>query len=350
MYYLLTLLCFLLASCSSENDSPTPPQSTLTTALYVINQGSFYDGIDGSISAVDTVNRTVVNNAFLTQNGISIGNSPQAGVKWNNTLYIPAFESNLVWILNADDLNVKNTITTESPNAVEVTDEYIFVTNNDGYLSVYDTNDLTLVKKLSVGPNPLNMTISGNELFISISDGYNYPTYANGFRLARVSLTALTLNGDIPVGMNPGQLQTTPDGNLIVVCRGDYESTPSTVVKVDPNTNTNTYICDGSYITVQGNKLFVIHAQTNWATYETINTYNLYDTQTGELLRENFIDEPLPAMPITIQCAPNGDIFITSQLSLLDYTSPGLLFHYNSEGQFIAKYSVGTSPCGILFK
>ena len=350
MYYLLTLLCFLLASCSSENDSPTPPQSTLTTALYVINQGSFYDGIDGSISAVDIVNKTVANNAFLTQNGISIGNSPQAGVKWNNTLYIPAFESNLVWILNADDLNVKNTITTESPNAVEVTDEYIFVTNNDGYLSVYDTNDLTLVKKLSVGPNPENMTISGNELFISISDGYNYPTYANGYRLARVSLTDLTLNGYISVGMNPGQLLTTTDGNLVVVCRGDYGMTPSQVLKVNPNTNTNTYICDGSFITMQGNKLYVINATTDWDTYETINTYNLYDTDTCELLRENFIDAPQPAMPIAIQCAPNGDIFITSQLSLYDYTSPGLLYHYDSEGRFKAKYSVGTSPCGILFK
>ena len=349
MYYLLTLLCFLLASCSSENDSPTPPQSTLTTALYVINQGSFYDGIDGSISAVDIVNKTVANNAFLTQNGISIGNSPQAGVKWNNTLYIPAFESNLVWILNADDLNVKNTITTEAPNAVEVTDEYIFVTNNDGYLSVYDTNDLTLVKKLSVGPNPVNMTISGNELFISISDGYNYPTYANGFRLARVSLTDLTLNGYISVGMNPGQLLTTTDGNLVVVCRGDYGMTPSQVLKVNPNTNTNTYICDGSFITMQGNKLYVINATTDWDTYETINTYKLYDTDTCELLREKFIDAPQPAMPIAIQCAPNGDIFITSQLSLYDYTSPGLLYHYDSEGQFIAKYSVGTSPCGILF-
>ena len=349
MHYLLTLLCLLFVACSSENDSPTPPQSPMRASLYVINQGSFYDGIDGSISAVDTVSKSVSNDAFYTQNGISLGNSPQVGCKWKNTFYIPVYESNIVWILNADNLQIQNSITTTNPNDVEVTEDYIFVTNNDGYLSVYNTADLTLVEKLSVGPNPCHMTISGGELFISISDGYNYPTYANGYRLARVSLTTLTLDGYIKVGMNPGQLLATTDGNLVVVCRGDYETTPSRVLKVDPNTNTTAYICDGSYFTIHGQKLLVINSVTDWNTYETTTTYNLYDTHTGELLRENFIDAPLPAMPIAIQCAPNGDIFITSQLSLYDYTSPGLLYHYNSDGSFIAKYGVGTSPCGVLF-
>lgn len=320
------------------------------SSIYVINQGSYYDGIDGSISTVDIKTGKVVKDAFKSNNGISIGGSPQPADEWGNFIYVPAFESNRVWILNAKDLKVKSYLATNYPNCVEVTKDYIFITNNDGYLSIYNTDDLTLLKKLSIGPNPCHMTISGGELFISISDGYNYPTYANGYRLARVSLTDLTLNGYISVGMNPGQLLTTTDGNLVVVCRGDYGMTPSQVLKVNPNTNTNTYICDGSYITVQGNKLYVINATTDWDTYETINTYKLYDTDTCELLRENFIDAPQPAMPIAIQCAPNGDIFITSQLSLYDYTSPGLLFHYNSEGQFVAKYSVGTSPCGILFK
>jgi hypothetical protein len=193
------------------------------------------------------------------------------------------------------------------------------------------------------------MTISGQELFISISDGYNYPTYANGFRLARLSLADLTLGNDIAVGMNPGQLLTAADGTLILVCRGDYAETVSKVYKVDPHTGTSTYLCDGSFITLQGEKLLVINAVTDWTTYETINTYSAYDVRTGALLTDDLLKDPLPAMPLAIQCAPGGDIYVTSQLSLYDYTSPGLLYHYDAEGHFKAQYTVGTSPCGILF-
>ena len=348
--YLLPLISLLFVACSSSDETPAPPPAPASSSFYVINQGSYYDGIDGSISAVNAETGEVVSDAFMAKNGVSLGGSPQAGTTYGDMLYVPAQESNRVWALNATDLSVVGTITTNVPTAVSTTADYLFVTNNDGYLSVYHREDLTLAKHIAVGPNPCNMTIFGQELFISISDGYNYPTYANGYRLARLSLADLTLGNDIAVGMNPGQLLTATDGTLILVCRGDYGETPSKVYKVDPRTGTSTYLCDGSFITLQGQKLLVINAVTDWATYETINVYSAYDVLTGNLLTDNLLEAPLPAMPIAIQCAPGGDILVTSQLSLYDYTSPGLLFHYDAEGHFKAQYTVGTSPCGMFFK
>lgn len=350
MRYLLPLLCLFFVACSSSDDTQAPPPAPEATSLYVINQGSYYDGIDGSISAVNIETGEVVGDAFMAQNGVSIGGSPQAGCSYGNTLYVPAFESNRVWAMNSQNLQVEATITTNYPTAVEATSDYLFVTNNDGYLSVYNRADLSLVKQLEVGPNPCNMTISAGELFISISDGYNYPTYENGYRLARVSLTDLSLGEYISVGINPGQLLSAEDGSLIVVCRGDYGMTPSMVYKVDPQTGASTYLCDGSFIAMQGEKLLVVNSVTDWSTYETINTYDAYDVRTGNLLKANILQDPLPAMPIAIQCAPNGDILITSQLSLYDYTSPGILYHYDAEGNNKAQYSVGVSPCGVIGK
>lgn len=349
MRYLLPLLCLFFVACSSSDETPPPAPTPNSVSFYVVNQGSYYDGIDGSISSVNAETGEVVSDAFMAKNGVSLGGSPQAGCQWGDYIYIPAIESNRVWALDADDLSVVGTITTNVPTAVEATSDYLFVTNNDGYLSVYNRADLSLVKQIEVGPNPSNMTISEGELFISISDGYNYPTYANGFRLARLSLADLTLGNDIAVGMNPGLLLTATDGTLILVCRGDYAETVSKVYKIDPHTGTNTYLCDGSFITLQGEKLLVINAVTDWTTYETINTYSAYDVRTGALLTDNLLEDPLPAMPLAIQCTPGGDIYVTSQLSLYDYTSPGLLFHYDAEGHFKAQYTVGTSPCGILF-
>lgn len=350
MRYLLPLLCLFFVACSSSDDSPTPaaPQAS---SFYVINQGSFYDGIDGSISGVNVETGEVVSDAFMTQNGVSLGNSPQAGYTFGSTHYIPAFESNRVWALNSQNLQIEGTITTNSPNAVLATQDFLFVTNNDGTLSVYNRSDLSFEKKMEVGPNPCYMAVSGNELFISISDGYNYDgAYANGFRLARVSLASLALEEYIEVGMNPGQLLAAPDGTLVVVCRGDYYMTPSQVYKVNPQTNASTYICDASFITLQGSKLLAIHSVTDWTTYESVTTYRSYDLGTGQIISDSFISAPLPAAPTAIQCAPNGEILVMSQLSTFDYTSPGFVYRYDSQGNYIAEYTVGTAPCGILFK
>lgn len=350
MRYLLPLVCLFFAACSSSDETPPPAPTPNSVSFYVVNQGSYYDGIDGSISSVNAKTGEVVSDAFMAKNGVSLGGSPQAGCQWGDYIYIPAIESNRVWALDADDLSVVGTITTNVPTAVEATSDYLFVTNNNGCLSVYNRADLSLVKQIEVGPNPCSMTISDGELFISISDGYNYPTYENGYRLARLSLADLSLGESISVGMNPGQLLTAADGSLIVVCLGDYGMTPSMVYKVDPQAGTSTYLCDGSFIATQGEKLLVINAVTDWSTYETINTYDAYDVHTGNLLKSNILQDPLPAMPIAIQCAPNGDILITSQLSLYDYTSPGILYHYDAEGNYKAQYSVGVSPCGVFVK
>ena len=349
MRYFLPLLCLLMVACSSSDDAATPTPDAATASFYVVNQGSYYDGIDGSISAVDTETGAVVSDAFMTQNGVSIGGSPQAGCSYDATFYVPAFESNRVWALSAENLQVQQAIVTNVPNAVQATQDYLFVTNNDGYLSVYNRSDLSLVKQLAVGPNPYNMARVGNEIFVSISDGYNYPTYENGYRLARVSVSDLSMGEPLSVGMNPGQLLATAGDELVVVCRGDYGMTPSMVYKVNPATGVSTYICDGSYIALQGETLLVINAVTDWTTYETVNTYEAYNVGTGDLLRTDILEAPLPAMPIAIQCLPNGDILVASQLSLYDYTSPGILYHYDADGNYKTQYAVGVSPCGVLY-
>ncbi len=349
MRYLLPLLCLLMAACSSSDDTPVPLPDAAPASFYVINQGSYYDGIDGSISAVDTETGAVVSDAFMAQNGVSIGGSPQAGCAYDGTFYVPAFESNRVWALNAQSLQVEGVVTTTLPTAVLALQDYLLVTNNDGHLSVYNRSDLSLVKQLEVGPNPCNMVHVGDMVYVSISDGYNYPTYENGYRLACFSVSDLTVVDYIEVGMNPGQLVATAEGELVVVCRGDYSMTPSRVCKVNPETGASTYICDGSYIALQGETLLVINAVTDWATYETVNTYEAYDVRTGDLLRTDILEAPLPAMPIAIQCLPCGDILVASQFSLYDYTSPGILYHYDADGKFKAQYSVGVAPCGVIY-
>ena len=76
MRYLLPLFCLLMVACSSSDESVTPVPDVPKSSFYVVNQGSFYDGIDGSISAVNTETGSVISDAFMAQNGVSIGGTP----------------------------------------------------------------------------------------------------------------------------------------------------------------------------------------------------------------------------------------------------------------------------------
>ena len=349
MRYFLPLLSLLFVACSTSDDHETPAPDVPKASFFVVNQGSYYDGIDGSISAVDTETGTVVGDAFMAKNGVSLGGTPQATVSYEGTLYVPAFESGLVWALNADNLSVTGTIPTATPQAVAATPQYLFVANNDGHLSVFNRENFELVEKIAVGPNPASLAIVGNEVFISISDGYNYPTYENGLRLARISTTDFSRGADIPVGLNPGQLLATDAGELVVVCNGNYADVSSKVYRVNPTTGESTYICDGSFIAVKGNNLLVVNSITDWSTYQTVTTYNLYDINTGALVCENYLKGDLPTSPINVQYDAAGDIYVCADPSAMEYNLPGFVYRYNADGTYHTTYQVGVHPYSIIF-
>lgn len=349
MRYFLPLICLLFVACSSSDETPNPSPSPISNAFYVINQGSYYDGIDGSMSAVNTETGTVVEDAFMAQNGVSIGGTPQTAANDAGTIYVPAFESGVVWALDAKNLSITGSVSTSSPQAVAATPDYLFVANNDGHLSVFNRENLELVEKIAVGPNPASLAIVGGELFVSISDGYNYPTYDNGLRLARISTTDFSRGADIPVGLNPGQLLATDAGELVVVCNGNYSDIPSMVYRVNPVTGESTYICDGSFIAVKGNNLLVINSITDWGTYQTVTTYNLYDVNTGALVCENYLKGALPTSPINVQYDANNDIYVCADPSAMEYNLPGFVYRYNADGTYCMTYQVGVHPYSIIF-
>ncbi|MBO5703356.1 MAG: hypothetical protein J6R91_02110 [Bacteroidaceae bacterium] len=354
MKKLLPLL-LLFVACSENDDVQEPsvdnPETPVATSIVVVNQGSYYDGIDGSLSLIDVVSGTVQNNVFAAANNqVSLGATPQAATQADGKIYVPVFESNVVWVMDAKTLKAEHMLMVNAPQSVSVEAGKIFVCGNDGYVNVYDVDTYESLKRIEVGPNPCNLVVVGDALYVSISDGYNYPTYENGFRLATINTKTLEKANDIDVEINPGQIAVSQQGDLYVVCRGDYATISSKVLKVDPKQGQYTYVCEGSYITVSNDKLLVINSVTDWTTYENITTYHAYNTETNELTDENLLkSEVLPAMPNAIQTDSNGDIFIPSNASAYDYTSPGYVYHYTSAGEYIATYSVGVAPCGVVF-
>ncbi|MBR1733803.1 MAG: hypothetical protein IJ729_08765 [Alloprevotella sp.] len=343
----------VLTSClKDEEPEPIIQDADLhpETGILLVNQGSMYSGIDGTLSLLDLTTGGLTNGIFRATNGQSLGDSPQNAIAYGSKVYVSVFGSNLVWVLDRRTLQIVKKVETNSPEWVAGANGYVYVANNDGYVSKIDTTALAITDRLAVGPNPACLLADATYLYVSISDGYNSDGgYANGKRVARIRLSDFTPADAIPVGLNPGRLvQGTDGGPIFVVCQGNWADIAPAVWKVSGNEAHE--FCPGSMAAANAGQLYVINSVTDWSTYTTTTDYKVYDTTTGEVKNDNFIGGTEPESPTFIAAKKGStDIYIGSRASGYDYTSPGYLYVFGNEGTLRKKYDVGIEPYSLVF-
>jgi len=86
-----------LASCSSDdNNEPDVPVTGQKSPVYVLNQGNFYNAIEGGLSVIDLEEKTISNNVFKSANNRSLGDTPQCGVAYGSKIYVGTSQSNTI--------------------------------------------------------------------------------------------------------------------------------------------------------------------------------------------------------------------------------------------------------------
>ncbi len=351
----ISVLVPLLFTACSEDEEPFgggvfEPQSK---TVYVINQGNIYGGVNGSIAAVDMETYDYTPDLFRSVNGQSIGDTPQGAVAYGSKIYVPVYGSDVLWVISRSSLKIVAQIQMNDPEFACATEGKVFVTNNDGYVSRIDTLSLEVDKKVSVGPNPAQITAYGGKVYASVSDGYNYDGgYLNGKRVAVLDAVTGEYVMEIAVGLNPGPIATDGAGNVYVVSRGNYSTVKSVVQRIDARTGAVTNLTEGTLIAVRENNLYVLGVDTDWTVQKTIVTSKVYDTTTGELLKENYLpSDHVPGSPNSIDIEPaTGRLFICVDKTAIDYDRAGSLFIYESDGSFVQKIETGIHPCGVVFR
>lgn len=357
--YLFPALCatlFAFAGCSDDDNVVPPPTIDPVEeahTAYVLNQGSMYSGIDGTLDVLVESDSTYLSNQFFAANGQSLGDSPQEGVVYGSHLYVAVYGSNLVWVLDRQTLSIKTMVQTNEPEGICAAEGAVFVSNNDGYVSRIDTTTFSVTDHVAVGPNPAQMVAVGKYVYVSISDGYNYNNqYANGFKVAKIDAESCEVTSQIAVGMNPGPLCADNQGNVYVVARGNYGDIAPAVWKIHTN-DAAFYFCEGSNVTCNGSTLYVLNNYTNWYANPVVSilTYAAYDVADGSCITDKLLEgQPQPEAPTFIRVNPrDGNVYMGSNASSNDYTSPGYLYRYDADGKFVAKYNAGVAPCSIIF-
>lgn len=357
---------FALVACSDDDNGPAGGGGAddglpfgVEARLYVVNQGNIYSGIAGEMDRLiisteaSGLPSAYYRDYFTSMNGQSLGDTPQGGIVYGSKIYVPVFGSNLVWVLDRRDLTIIDGIQTTAPEMLCADKGYVFVSNNNGYVSRIDTAALAIDKSLAVGPNPYGLTTLGGKLYVAISDGYNYDNnYKNGKRVAVVDLQSFTHTGDIPVGLNPGQVEKDGHGNLFVLCRGNYADVQPEVQKINPLTEEVTpAFASASFMAVGHSRLYALTVQSDYVNNTATVTASAIDTRTGRVEKSPlFTPEESPASPVSVQINPeSGDLYVCADRGPMDYEKSGLLYRYDADGKLLHRFETGIHPCGVIF-
>lgn len=348
------LLIFVgLIACDDDEETikTSTYETTTVDCAYVVNQGNYYSGVAGTLDRLDLEAGTVTSGVFYSANNQSLGDTPQQAIVYGSKIYVPVYASNLVWVLDAYSLEILAQVSSASPEAVCGEGAYVFISNNDGYVTRMDTLTFSATEQLAVGPNPCHMTAANSKVYVSISDGYNYTNgYADGKKVVAIDAESFTIAQTFSVGTNPGPIVADEEGNVYVVARGDYYLELPLVQKISTD-GTVTDFADGSLLAYHDDTLYVVDYTADYVSNTCEVSAAAYSTTSATLLSNWELDaDHLPLMPNAIDVNPvTGDLYICSDNSPYGYSENGYVFVYTAEGAYQTTYDVGIHPYGVVF-
>lgn len=362
----------LLTGCLSDNNNSEPIEITVTKGLVVVNNGSAYNGIDGSLSFVDLEKEVAQQNVYKTANGASLGGTPNDAIVYGQKLYVVGSDENTVFVLNPKTFKEITKISTTdilgaeggvNPRHLTAYDGKVYVSTYGNYVAEIDTLGFTMTRSFKVGSSPEGMAIGTSAdgkiatLYVANSDY----SYGNGsistINLSTGSITEFK-NEKI---RNPQQILAAGDV-LFVLDWGYYDyddggkQKEAGVYTVYNNEVTKT-IPDATGMAGAGYTI-ITYNNPYGSTETTYTMYNTrYGTQSAFRLSE---DSEYPIIsPAAIALDPNntGYLLIASRQKDPDtgypsYALPGYVNLYsiqNGVGKFQKSYSVGIEPHKIEF-
>lgn len=351
--YFLLVSVLVFVSCSND-DAEKSNQGSLQSTMkgtFVINQGNFYSHLVSSIDYIDEAKDSIYHEIFFKQNGIRPGNTLETGLVHGNDIYLVAYESNVLFVADKNDMKLKKIINMTSPRSMVADDKYVYISNFKGYVTRFDASSYTIVDSVKVGPNPEEMAIANGFLYVTNSDGMNYMGgYDNGKSVSKVRLSDFTLEKNIPVGVNPTLACADVEGNVFIIAMGDYTSeNPSVIQKIDPKDNV-TNIAEASMMCINGYTLYAAKINTtDWVNYNM--DYFKIDTRSGKRT-DNIFDSTVD-YPTCMGINPKSKhVYVASCKNVggtIDYNGAGYIYEYDTSGQFLHSYQTGVSPFRIFF-
>lgn len=358
----IAAICGMALTSCDDDDAPAsvPANRPVPPGMFVVNAGSYYNGIDGTLTYIGK-DGSIEQKAFYNTNGRSLGGTPNDIVIYGSKVYIVATDENTVEVIDKNMLtSVKQISTIElmgedkgtQPRHLTASGQYVYVSTYAGYVAAIDTTSLTAANVYQVGDYPEGMIVSNGYLYSADS------SYGNG---ENPSISAINLNTG-EVQKITDQLITNPqsfaeiDGEIYFLDSGLYTDDYSNqydagIRKLEKGTVEA--VADATLMAANPTAGLIYIINAPYTTPATVPTFYVYNTRTGD--RMPFISGEDIVSPTAIAVDQGtGNVYIGSysldaDTGYADYNSDGYVVEYTSDGKFVAKYPVGVDPVAFAF-
>jgi len=305
----------------------------LPKTLYVVN------GLAETLSKINLENDSVTNHVT------TLGVAPnQVVVKGNRGYVVNSLSSNVQIIdLTADTtLGFISLGANRNPWAIALLDSQIaFVTNfATNTLSKIDVMVETVLVEFPIGQSPEGLYIMNGKVYVCNS-GFNPNDFSYGQGNVAVFDPQLdTVVAIINVGKNPQALKRDYEGELNVVCTGDYGTVKGSVYLINPNTNA---VTDSILIGGTPNAVSIAWDGTAYLSaggFVGNGMVYTFDSQTNTILRGE-------ANPIPVDLGATDVLVDKSGFCYVACFSSSTVQKIDPTGNILDTYSVGDGPTSL---
>jgi len=344
-YFLLIAVGF--TACEKEDIIPVPEPIKSAAGVYILNQGS-WDKSNAGISYYDFETEQL---RFDITNQ-TLGETGQDMIAYGSKLYVSVSGSGIIAIFDLNtgllikNINLLNGGQPRTPRYLASYGGKVYATTFDGNVVRIDTVSLSQDGITKVGPNPEGIAAVNGKLYVANSGGLNYPNFDN--TLSIVDIATFKEEKKLTVGLNPNIVHADSYGNVYLTYREDNFTTFGGLQKIDTKTNivTDIPILANQNFVITGDSLYFFGVTYN-ADYSANNTIGIYNIKTGQLVTDQFITDDTKintAYGIGVD-ERNNDVYISDT----DYSSPGKVYIFGTDGKKKKTLNVGISACKFVF-
>ena len=366
------LLIFTIASLSftacNSNDEPTFAPGTdnfNAPGAYIVNAGQYSGNLIGTLGFYNYSDKSYSPDVFYSINKSYVGDTFNCGFISGSYIYLAVTDSKVIHVVDINTLKLVKTISTSSynggPRYFTEYNGYVYVTifGESGLLCRINPGTLTIDSNVAVGPYPeQTVTFNGN-IYVAVSDGYNYENKNQESAIAIINPDDLSIVKKLTGVINPVQLSTNGQ-KLFVEYNGWYDYDPATYTSIQKDYGISEIvngdeisetIAEGNYMAINGNLLYYIDA--GWGKPE--KNYYVYDiathTSTEWISSSQGVFDPT-GNGIFVDNV-TGDVFLISnyenEYGYGSYDTPGYVKMFSADGTLKNQFTVGIGPTSIFF-
>ena len=377
--YLLSLAVMamgatLLTGClgdDSKGGGDTPTEILVTKGAFVINNGNYYQAIDGSLTYFDATTGAAEQNVYKKVNGKSLGGTPNDVLVYGQKVYIVGSDENTIFVLDVRNFKeLAEVSTTEllgdaeglNPRRIAAYEDKVYFTTYGGYVAAIDTISISLKAKYQVGSYPEGLALGASPssstlpaIYVANSDGVGGNGDISVIDIMSGTVTSLVVDKV----KNPQEILVA-GSTLYVLDFGYYDETgqkDAGVYKIDGN-NVKLVVPNATGMTGYGNYIFTFNDPWDANTAPSYSIYDIENDTLSSLYLYGDTSHPILS-PCAISIDPNPyseRIFIASrqldpdsQYQYPSYAMPGFVNVYGINGQYAGYFDAGVEPHKIEF-